>query len=176
MNSAIEGFDYAGTNKASNKTEVRDASGNPVQSVWGILNARASVDVNKTGPSAPFSIGGKDAKNSSNFTVFFRDGSCLSFLAAESGSTESAKTILGDGLPYGIKAVYDINGSKSPNQLSNCSGTLSGASNDKSYKDAADLVTVCDKTKRVIKDQFGIRLRGSYATPNGAASAWAMSQ
>ena len=76
-----------------------------------------------------------------------------------------------DGL-YDI--IYDTNGSKGPNILSNCLGTVAGA-RDSVANSAADAAqSDCnDKAKRVIKDQFLIRLRGAQAVPSGAASKWA---
>ena len=64
----------------------------------------------------------------------------------------------------------DINGKKGPNLISNClgSGTMKPAA---AQNDTAG--NCGDKSKRVIKDQFGVRLRGSFAVPNGAASRWA---
>ena len=66
--------------------------------------------------------------------------------------------------------IVDVNGQKGPNLLSNCQGTGT-------MKPAAaqnDTAGNCgDKSKRVIKDQFGVRLRGSFAVPNGAAARWA---
>jgi len=54
--------------------------------------------------------------------------------------------------------------------LSNCSGKA-GMLNNAATNDSATDCTV--KANRVIKDQFGIRLRGGFAVPNGAAARWA---
>ena len=75
-----------------------------------------------------------------------------------------------DGIVYGIPVLYDTNGTKGPNVLSNCSAGALGAAKDSS---AADANAQCKGKNRVIKDQFGIRLRGGYAVPNGAAARWA---
>ena len=106
-----------------------------------------------------------------NYVVFFKDGSALAFPNKTDTTTGTAVSNPdADGLPYGIKAVYDTNGQKGPNLLSNCKGNgamkPNGGLNDKDGNCG-------DKSKRVIKDQFGVRLRGSFAVPNGAASRWA---
>ena len=75
-----------------------------------------------------------------------------------------------DGLVYGISVIYDTNGAKGPNLLSNCAGNA-GMLNNAAQNDTATDCTV--KARRVIKDQFGVRLRGGFAVPNGAAARWA---
>jgi hypothetical protein len=91
------------------------------------------------------------------------------YLPAETTSnTRSA--LANDGLPLGIRAVYDINGTKGPNILSNCEGSVLGKASDNTN---ADTSKACEPAKRVIKDQFGIRLRGGIAVPSGAAARWA---
>jgi hypothetical protein len=66
---------------------------------------------------------------------------------------------------YGISAVYDINGDKAPNVLSNCTGKLTATS---------DKTGDCSvKQNRLIKDRFSVRLRGGIAVPNGQAARWA---
>ena len=171
MNSAIEGFDYA----SLMTTSTDDVE---TQSLYGLLGKRINLDYSKEGTGKQISYQGNATNsNSGNFTVFFRDGATLSFNAADSLSSgktgaHNADEVMDDELPYGICVLYDTNGPKAPNILSNCSGNSSGANND-DVQGTKTLDEVCSKTNRVIKDQFGIRLRGGYAVPNGAAARWA---
>ena len=73
MNQSIAGFDYASLiSSNTNNTEE--------QSLYGLLATRASVDFVKTGKGKLESHQGDASnKNSTNFTVFFRDGSALTF-------------------------------------------------------------------------------------------------
>ena len=163
MNNAIAGFDYA----SFNETSTNDSES---QSLYGLLTSRSNVDYQLTG-SATDAAKAVNA-GATNFVVFFRDGSALSFKndATTLMTNTTTSKPQADGLVYGIPVIYDTNGSKGPNIVSNCLGKtamLAGATeNDKSGK-------CTDKSKRVIKDQFGVRLRGSYAVPNGAAARWA---
>lgn len=164
MNNAIAGFDYA----SFNETSTDDPES---QSLYGLLANRTNVDYQLTGSSTDAA----DAVNNgaSNFVVFFRDGSALAFPnnnnTLVTDSTVNAQQQ--DGLVYGIKAIFDTNGRKGPNLLSNCQG-VAGMTNAASQNDST--TSDCSvKANRVIKDQFGIRLRGGYAVPNGAAARWA---
>ena len=180
MNQAIAGFDYASLTVAStNNTES--------QSLYGLLASRAAVDFAKNGldriPSHQGNAEGE--KQAGNFSLFFRDGSALIFpsgitstsvpTAAGKDSKTTGTTLMDDGLVYGITAIYDTNGAKGPNIVSNCSGAALGVKNDSNSKvnTEAELESTCSPGKRVIKDQFGVRLRGGYAVPNGPAARWA---
>ena len=157
MNQAIDGFDYASLTDAS--TDNSDT-----QSLYGLLSKRASIDYSKSGAGKLVSNGAASA--SSNYAVFFRDGTALMYNAAATLMSDgTVSTIDSDGLVHGIRIVFDTNGSKGPNILSNCAGTSTGAEDVKT--------NVCTSTTRVIKDQFGVRLRGGYAVPNGPAARWA---
>ena len=170
MNQSIAGFDYA--------TLIKTSTDNPeAQSLYGLLASRASLDYQKNGINKLESHQGASTNaNEANFTVFFRDGSALTYaptLVSESATGKSGTPgtqMMEDNLVYGIPVVYDTNGAKGPNVLSNCLGQALGAGNDSTD---ADLETACTKSKRVIKDQFGLRLRGGYVVPNGAAARWA---
>ena len=149
MNLANAGFDYSTIVQASSNTET----GEQHQSVYALLANRTAMDATKTDTTAA---------SGANYVVFFRDGASLEFPIAVPG--EEATKVLDDGLPYGIGAIYDTNGVKAPNILSNCGGLLN----------ATDDKTECtDKKLRVIKDKFGVRLRGNIAVPNGEAARWA---
>ena len=155
LNLAVESFDY-GT-LASTGTGENDAS------ITGLLLQRTQYD-----PAQSYYGGTQtDAANAvdtANYVMFFRDGSAVAY---EPG-TQDPGAIQDDGLPYGFTVIYDTNGEKSPNVLSNCKGT-STPNRDNDSTDISD----CTKAKRVIKDQFTIQLRGTFAQPWGAAARWA---
>ena len=177
MNQAIAGFDYASLTVAG--TSQEDAN---TQSLYGLLSQRASVDFQKSKIASNIQLSKKSGDTygsyqgnnvvGGNFALFFRDGSSLLFPA---GTTTDANAMVmqDDNLVYGIPVIYDTNGTKGPNILSNCSGGSKGVSQDKTQADNQTLDQVCTKTTRVIKDQFGVRLRGGYAVPNGPAARWA---
>ena len=161
MNQAIAGFDYASFNTSSTNDEE-------AQSLYGLLAMRTNVNYQISGTTS------EEAKavngGATNYVVFFRDGSALSFLPSSTLMTNATvKAMQEDGLVYGISAVYDTNGAKGPNLLSNCNKNATLLSKD-SYNDST---YTCSKENRVIKDQFGVRLRGGFAVPNGAAARWA---
>jgi prepilin-type N-terminal cleavage/methylation domain-containing protein len=171
MNQAIDGFDYASfTDPSTTNKET--------QSLYGLLSKRASVDILKSGTGKLESHQGAttNAMKSENYCVFFRDGSVLAYTPT---ATTDAGDPQDDNLVYGIPVLYDTNGTKGPNILSNCKGAALGASTDtdetSSGSDTGNTTAsdCSDNSKRIIKDQFGIRLRGGHAVPNGAASRWA---
>lgn len=176
MNQSIAGFDYASLTSSS--TEDSEA-----QSLYGLLATRASLDYQKNG-TAEDRLESHQGKSSNaaaetNFVVFFRDGSALMYPktlvstdkpTSPGAGSKDGTAMMDDNLVYGITAIYDTNGAKGPNVVSNCSGAALGVASDKTD---ADLTKVCSKSNRVIKDQFGVRLRGGYAVPNGAAARWA---
>lgn len=163
MNSAIAGFDYASFNETSTNNSES-------QSLYGLLASRTTVDYQLSGKTT--AAANAVNNGASNYVVFFRDGSALSF--PNDGNTlvtnSTVNKMQSDGLVYGIKAVYDTNGSKGPNLLSNCKGAA-GMLNNAAQNDTTANCAV--KANRVIKDQFGVRLRGGFAVPNGAAARWA---
>ena len=162
MNQAIDGFDYATFSTTSTNND-------DTLSLYALLSKRTTMDYQKSGTTS--SAARLVNNGASNYVVFFRDGAALSFPNTEAATTgTTVSNPAADGLPYGIKAVYDTNGQKGPNLISNCLGNGSmkpGAAEN-------DTAGNCgDKSKRVIKDQFGVRLRSSFAVPNGAAARWA---
>lgn len=179
MNQAIDGFDYSNL-KVSTKNEE-------AQSLYGLLSKRTSMDYRQSGECN--STTGVDARRvckngaadseSSNYVVYFRDGSSLIFASSAASNYDgnengdAADVLQNDGLVYGIGAVYDTNGSKGPNVLSNCEHNVSGVEKEAKQAEDKTLDEVCTKSERVIKDQFGVRLRGGYAVPNGPAARWA---
>lgn len=164
MNQSIEGFDYASlTEAATDNTET--------QSLYGLLAKRTSIDYVKSGQGKLETHQGTATADNANYAVFFRDGSAISFPKGTVSTTHAqGVTMQNDGLVYGIPVLFDTNGTKGPNILSNCTAAALGAKTDST---AADAEKQCSSKNRVIKDQFGIRLRGGYAVPNGAAARWA---
>ena len=156
MNSAIAGFDYSSlTSTSTNNAET--------QSLYGLLANRASIDHQRSGLN-------RGVGAAANYVVFFRDGSALSYNPANAVSTNATAKVIqpSDNIIYGISALFDTNGAKGPNLLSNCAGDVA---RDHTGSDRTALCT--NKSRRVIKDQFGVRLRGAYAVPNGEAARWA---
>ena len=166
MNQAMEGWDYASLMDS-------DTSDYDKYSLFGLLSKRASVDYGRSGIGKVQSYQGGTLSGSGNYTLFFRDGSCILYSASNSVSTTENTKLQADNLPLGFGIIYDTNGSKGPNILSNCKGSALGLSSTESdtYDGAAE--EVCTPDKRVIKDQFGVKLRGGFAVPNGAAARWA---
>lgn len=162
MNQALEGFDYSGLIETDKEAEAT--------SLYGLLANRTSMDFAKSGLGKLESHQGGDDVAAGNYTVFLRDGTAIMFKDDADSESEDADEVQDDKVVYGIKVIYDTNGSKGPNIVSNCQGEIKGAENDVGD---SDVDTACPATKRVIKDQFGLRLRGSYAIPNGAAARWA---
>ncbi len=174
MNQAIAGFDYA---SLTTKMSSTDKPSPDEQSLYGLLATRTSIDYQKSGTSKLITNQGTaESDPSDNYVIFFRDGSALMFdpeivssssAAAPGDGSETGTTLMEDNLVYGITAIYDTNGSKGPNIVSNCKAEALGAAPD------TNDIGECTTAKRVIKDQFGVRLRGGYAVPNGAAARWA---
>ena len=158
MSQAIDGYGFEGLSSA-NTTE----GGEDEQSLYGLLSRRTQVDYVKSGSGK---IGA-----SSNYTVFFRDGSAVSFAPIAHSGNSTQNEMQSDNLPYGIPVLFDTNGAKGPNMISNCAGNTGGLG--ASDTDTGEAGTCNDKSKRVIKDQFGVRLRGGIAVPNGMAAKWA---
>ena len=149
MNEAMEGYDFAGTTEATNNDSA--------ESVYGIIARRGDVDWAKT------EDGTKSTADTSNYVMFFRDGSSISFDKSLKGADNA--TPQADGLPLGFGVVYDMNGDSAPNILSNCnSNTATTNVND---------TGTCNKGSRVIKDRFALRIRGQVVEPNGSAARWA---
>ena len=163
-NEAIDNFNFDSITEDSN-IDKSDAGETP--SLYALLATRGSVDHQKSGGGKAYKVG--KTGNTGNFCVYFRDGSLLMFPAEKS---KINTTVEDDNMTHGISAIFDYNGDKMPNAVSNCNGTP-----DMSEEGASDTVDQCsDRAKRVIKDRFAVRLRGHYAVPNGAAARWAFNK
>lgn len=169
LSQAIDGIDYSSL--TSNDTESGDILSTP--SLYALLVNRTQVDIPKSG-EGNLPLNGED---STNFALFFRDGSALMFDASKSKSTtEGYNALEPDGLPHGIPVIYDTNGLKGPNAMSNCVHNTTGTTTDATASTTdtpQKLLETCNSTNRVIKDQFAVRLRGGFAVPNSAAARWA---
>lgn len=162
MNQAIEGFDYSSLSSADTTKEDE-------RSLYSILAKRTNLDYAKTLKQESAEV--KDVvAGTSNFAVFLRDGAAVIFNPSETlKSVAKVNALESDGLVHGVSVIYDTNGTKGPNILSNCDGDATKTMKD----DYSDKDKACTKDKRVIKDQFGMRLRGDYVVPNGPAARWA---
>jgi prepilin-type N-terminal cleavage/methylation domain-containing protein len=191
MSQAIEGFAY--DTLTSNNTGENDAS------LTGLLIQRTQYDPQKS----DFNVGADGAlafqkgadgtlvdATAANIVMFFRDGSALSYPQDIVGIANRNLTQT-DGLAQGFVVLYDINGTKAPNRLSNCLGNTGATGSDANGAGGYDggianggarntqdnagqgADAACTKAQRVIKDQFLIRLRGTFAQPEGNAAWWA---
>ena len=161
MNATVKGFDYGAITSTSTNDE--DAS-----SLWALLTSQLAVDWTRT-KDGKQGIHLGSTKDSENYTIFLRDGSSISFNPEEAVmGDKTSKVMEDDQLPHGIRIVFDTNGIKGPNVLSNCKGEVTSAENDADNTD-----TACNQKKnRVFKDQYGLRLRNSVVVPNGAAARY----
>ncbi len=174
---AITGLDYSSVGKIGDVTKDANESDN-IGTFWGMLSERVNVDVAKT-----FSTTSSIATVSSfaGQTIYLRDGSAIILPKSdETLNNDDAKKQAADGLPVGYVIVYDTNGVKQPNILSNCKGNTSNSDQDDPTKPATGTDAIkpidtasCVKKDRVIRDQFQLRLRGTHVQPEGAAAEWA---
>ena len=172
MNEAVAGFNYASLTAATPNAAADFTDENAQeQSLFGILANRTNLDYRKTDAITTQLEG-------TNTTMYFQDGTAIIFNSGSATSTPANTAIQPDGLPLGFPVVFDTNGAKGPNILSNCVATPLGVSEDRDANFSLRAGTEFDnsacatKTNRIIKDQFTIRLRGGYAQPSGAAAHW----
>ena len=178
-NLAQDGYDFSSLKSGIGNIEEYTED---EMSLARMLGERTAVDMGKAKDEELITTAGYTVAH----TVFFRDGSALLLPDEVQANAEVMQT---DGLPRGLSLVYDINGTKAPNSLSNCIGNTNGAmdtdsllANNPNTVDAVDdgggagevpEGITCTKANRVIKDQFLVKLRGSVAQPDGAAAIWA---
>ena len=166
-NSALAGFDYASINNWAGTRTEEDAL---EHTIYGIFATQANMDLRNTDNI--------DSVFEHTDTFHLRDGAAILInqgtATAENGSARPQR----DGLPLGFTVVYDTNGAKGPNILSNCNGESMGESeaDDGQFTaepgDQFDISSCNTKTNRIIKDQFTVRLRGAFAQPEGPAAVW----
>lgn len=184
MNQAVDGFDYA---------SLRAETANDIdgilreQTLRGLLLNRAQVDMETSVFSATAAANAQPvtkiregaATAAQDRVIFFRDGSALLYNVADTVATAALTARQDDGLPLGFVAIYDTNGAKGPNMLSNCSGVtdavadgaVTSLANDNG--DGANANACNNRGQRIIRDQFLLQLRGGYVTPVGPAARWA---
>lgn len=169
LSQAIDGISYADLTVGA--VTSSDIVAQP--SLYALLVNRTQYDPSKSGTSR-LGIGeGAAAKNTANYALFFRDGTALSFPTALANNTTTS-AIQSDGLPKGLSVVFDTNGLKGPNVISNCNKVTLGTTNEpKDDGTVAGLNTKCSSDNRVIRDQFPVRLRAGFAVPNSPAARWA---
>ena len=193
MNAAAAGFDYS-TIISPNVNTGDDPQGQ--QSLYAILANRTQVDFGKTGmnSSAIDQRSGRGAAPeavATEMVVTFRDGSSLMYVPSQTEATAEKSNIqAADQLPRGFSAVFDTNGRKAPNIISNCQGAALGVAfaEDATGDDAGavvpgnaetftnDVNDQCTTARRVIKDQFLLQFRGTTVQPRGAAAQWAYNE
>jgi len=194
MSQAISGFDY-GSLRADITTAL-DSSSQDTQTMTGLLLSRLSVDIGKSNWGGQESAASRvmlDEHTGSAAVramrnpriVFLRDGSAIVYRpgdtlsdAAGTGNSQECN----DGLPLGFTVIYDINGEKGPNMLSNCDGVADATADNGVSVGTIDLRTMNDgfdtdvcttnKAMRSIKDQFLLQVRRSTVTPVGRAATW----
>lgn len=168
LSKAIDNVDFSNIVTDDEGTALPSATLDPASpTLYALINSRISVDPLKSTQNRTGSKGAGGGAN--NYAIFFRDGAALYYPKTQAAT--DVKDLKTDGLVGGIRAVYDVNGMKGPNVLSNCSGNVAGVQD--AYTEGVAENPCNDITKRVIGDQFAIRLRGNIAVPNGNAARWA---
>lgn len=169
MNAAIDGLDFTTLNVAA-KGEDIDAQ-HPLGaqgSLLRLLQERCSVDTLQNFDDVTSSMG-----DEVDTAVYFRDNTAIYFDGDNAMATGTINGVVNnalanDGVAKGIPVILDTNGSKGPNQVSNCVGTVAGLD----AWDGDDEGVCGTPNQRVIRDQFIFRLRGTTVIPIGAASVW----
>lgn len=176
MSSAIDGIDFDSLNVAQTATQVAAAPNRQasLRSLVRLMQDRCAVD---TAKGYELATGQVAEGLSVDTAVYLRDGSAVYFNGAQAtvnGNVGSLanNTITEDGSLSGIPVIFDINGSKGPNLLSNCSGTAAGIA----AWNGDDTGTCNNRERRVIRDQFIFKLRNTTVVPVGAASNWILDE
>lgn len=198
-NQAVGGFDYSNiAAPADSETGAFGeifADNEEGQTLISLLVARTAIDFERSVATyegtalSDVAAGALDSEAVQ--VVYLRDGSA--FYLPKGSPDEGYDINQTDNLPLGYTIVFDMNGDRAPNALSNCLGAANGAIDTDSLTnnpDAAggdiqdpdagagegvegeDPASECTRENRVIRDQFLIRLRGQVAQPDGAAARW----
>lgn len=172
MNAAVDGFDYSSlTEASSNNLDSNQGHLDAQGSLLRLIQERCSVDTAR-GFNVP-TTGTTITTEAPDVAAYLRDGTAVYFNGtnATAGGTVNSvanSTVAMDGVAVGIPVIFDINGAKGPNQISNCSNVAAGLTTWDGDDDG-----VCGTpNQRVIRDQYLFRLRGTTVTPIGAASNW----
>lgn len=196
MSQAISGFDYGSLRADLNAI---DGDSQDTQTMTGILLSRTSVDLGKSnwgGETAASNIMLDAGRGSAAVRamqgpriVFFRDGSAIAYRTGDTQTNQNPgqgnTAMCNDGLPLGFTLIYDINGEKAPNMLSNCDGVTDANADGGASVGGVTVAMLNDgfdtraceqnRANRNIKDQFLLQARRGSITPVGAAATWAVS-
>ncbi len=102
-----------------------------------------------------------------NVAMFFRDGSAIIYNSEAVVSDDNCVTAMGETVNC-FKMVYDTNGFKKPNMLSNCQGQTG-------RQRAAitnDTETECNSKNFVARDQYAIKLYDVGVYPNSPSARY----
>lgn len=172
MNQSLEGWDYASVTDPNDPDGVTIGMDTATQAFDALIANRTTIDYG-LGNNLP-DKGQVKTTLSGYKAIYLRDGSAIYYDPAAAicnANTGAADLNEDDGLPEGFVVYYDTNGIAGPNIVSNCAGTALGAK-DETMVSADAATTACDKTKRVLKDVYALKLRGNIAVPAGNASTW----
>ena len=164
MSQAMDGFDYSSFTTSTVGGDMEDEHGNVVQSLYSLLQRRTNMASFADGSTHKVA----ESNYSNNQVVYFRDGTSIIFNPSATSGTQ--------GQPNGFAAIIDINGKKGPNLVSNCAGKDGKAATNTAA--ATHDISKCTgkDNKRIIKDQFPIRLVRGLAIPNNDAARWAATE
>ena len=172
MNAAVDGFDYSSLTEASSNNLASNPGHLDAQgSLLRLIQERCSVDTAR-GFEVPAN-GTPIGTDAPDVAAYLRDGTAVYFNGANARAAGTVggvanSTVAMDGVAVGIPVIFDINGAKGPNQISNCSTVQAGLTTWN-----GDDAGVCGTpNQRVIRDQYLFRLRGTSVAPIGAASNW----
>lgn len=172
MNQSLEGWDYASAVQA-NET-VTAGMDTTKQNFVSLLANRTSIDY-KLGNALP-TKGSLSTTLKGYNAVYLKDGSAIYYDPGTAIANDTNTKKKEDNLSEGYVVYYDTNGIAGPNIVSNCKGApLGTTSDDGSYSlQPSAATTACkDKSMKVIKDVFAVRLREAHAFPEGNAALWA---
>ena len=155
MSVALNYIDFADTTTTNT---------NPTQSILGILISRMHVTKTASGISDTSVSRMFGATASGNYTVFFADGMVLSF----PGSSTNCR-VLQNGRGSICRGIVDVNGTRAPNYLSNCTGTQ-----EKHVVTDATPTAGCNPNNAAIFDQFSIFMADQQVQPNGQAAKYVL--
>ncbi len=164
MSESLAGFNFSSIADAS---AGKGSCAEGTQSIYCLFEKRAKIDDMKSGDAnkAPVSklyTQDGDIKQDGNFVIFFQDGTALSYNPKANETTKA----------YNLDALFDVNGAKGPNLISNCSKKLTARTVGDSGASDDDACT--NKDNRVIRDQFPVRLEGSSVAPSTSVGRWVM--
>lgn len=183
MNLALDNFDYSQLKQGYG--DLDNYTDNDM-SLSRIFANRLAVDFDKSVVDASIDTVAGYAYGQ---TIYLRDGSALLVPTGATINPEDYTVKLTDKLVKGFPIIFDMNGAKAPNILSNCLGDAAGAidtdsllagnvtqeeAGEEGGTEGGDAkASACsNKGDRVIGDQFIIKLRGNVAQPDGAMANW----